>query len=146
MSRRITDGFIEARRKENVVKSLNRRVEDWKGHHVSWYGALHLDGIFKTTRDKVDQVYEVFLFKEMLLLCKDFTRHESHDDEKVRKTSILWKSLPGPLPTHAEQSADESDAPQSPLAITVRIPLTKVMRIERIRSTGQSLLFARSSL
>lgn len=82
--RRITDGFCEAQGQENIVKSLE--LEDWKGDHVSTFGALYLNGTFTVTKDKEDRVYQVFLFQKVLLFCNDCPQNGG---KKVGNTSIF---------------------------------------------------------
>jgi hypothetical protein len=73
-ARRITDKINEAQRRaenEQTVKSLQARVEDWKGHHLENFGDLLLDDIFVVTKSDIDREYHVFLFEKIILCCKE---------------------------------------------------------------------------
>ncbi|KAG1777529.1 hypothetical protein EV702DRAFT_1101780 [Suillus placidus] len=79
-AKRITDKINEAqRRAENVqtVKNLEGRVQDWKGHHLSNFGALLLDDIFTVTKSDVDREY--------------------HNNSILKKQNGLYAPAPPPM-------------------------------------------------
>lgn len=106
-AKRITDRINEAqRRQENVqtVKSLEARVEDWKGHHLSNFGELILDDIFMVMKMEIDREYHVFLFEKIILCCKELLPQTpgSGNRKNGKSNSIIKKqnqfnsaSLPG---------------------------------------------------
>ncbi|CAG8480089.1 2244_t:CDS:2 [Ambispora gerdemannii] len=72
--KRVTDRVNETRRKqenEAVVKDLERRVEDWKGHKISDFGSLLLEDVFIMSKDDSEREYHVYLFERILLCCKE---------------------------------------------------------------------------
>ncbi|CAG8452434.1 10617_t:CDS:2 [Ambispora leptoticha] len=75
--KRVTDRVNETRRKqenEAVVKDLERRVEDWKGHNISSFGSLLLEDVFIMQKDDSEREYHVYLFERILLCCKDTSK------------------------------------------------------------------------
>jgi len=104
-AKRITDKINEAqRRAENVqtVKNLEGRVQDWKGHHLSNFGALLLDDIFTVTKSDVDREYHVFLFEKIILCCKEAAPPPQSAKRGGKNNSILKKQngahTPAPPP------------------------------------------------
>ncbi|KTW29133.1 uncharacterized protein T551_02407 [Pneumocystis jirovecii RU7] len=74
--KRVTDRVNETRRRQEnevVVMELERRVEDWKGHNVSSFGALLLEDIFMVLKGDVEREYHVYLFERILLCCKEMS-------------------------------------------------------------------------
>lgn len=72
--RRITDKVNETSRlQENavLVKELEWRVEDWKGHNVKTFGLLLLSDIFVVAKGDTEREYHVYLFEKILLCCKE---------------------------------------------------------------------------
>ncbi|KLO18354.1 hypothetical protein SCHPADRAFT_899755 [Schizopora paradoxa] len=95
-AKRITDRINEAqRRQENVqtVKSLEARVEDWKGHHLSNFGELILDDIFMVMKMEIDREYHVFLFEKIILCCKELLPQTpgSSNRKNGKSNSIIKK-------------------------------------------------------
>jgi len=75
--KRVADRVNETRRKqenETVVKELERRVEDWKGHSVSSFGVLLLEDVFIMSKDDSEREYHVYLFEKILLCCKEMAQ------------------------------------------------------------------------
>ncbi|KAH8119326.1 hypothetical protein DFH11DRAFT_1501691 [Phellopilus nigrolimitatus] len=73
-AKRITDRINEAQRRsenEQTVASLEARVEDWKGHHLSNFGGLILEDVFMVMKMDIDREYHVFLFEKIILCCKE---------------------------------------------------------------------------
>lgn len=75
---RITSQINEAIRKsENIeiVKDLEGRVEDWKGHKLEHFGELLLHGSFSVikgdVKGEVEREYYIYLFERILLCCKE---------------------------------------------------------------------------
>ena len=72
--RRITDKVNETSRIQGnleVVRNLSTRVEDWKGHSLSSFGALLLHDIFLVSKGDSEREFHVYLFERILLCCKD---------------------------------------------------------------------------
>ncbi len=113
-ARRITDKINEAQRRaenEQTVKSLQARVEDWKGHHLENFGDLLLDDIFVVTKSDIDREYHVFLFEKIILCCKEASPQPAKGAKGQSKngSSILKKqgtppplSLPGGMKTQKD--------------------------------------------
>ncbi|KAG5513318.1 hypothetical protein PMAC_001381 [Pneumocystis sp. 'macacae'] len=89
--KRVTDRVNETRRRQEnevVVMELERRIEDWKGHNVSSFGALLLEDIFMVLKGDVEREYHVYLFERILLCCKEM----SSSKKQTRSMSISKKS------------------------------------------------------
>ncbi|KAG2079086.1 hypothetical protein BDR04DRAFT_1124128 [Suillus decipiens] len=127
-AKRITDKINEAqRRAENVqtVKNLEGRVQDWKGHHLSNFGALLLDDIFTVTKSDVDREYHVFLFEKIILCCKEAVPPPQNSKRGGKNNSILKKQngLQAPTPPPMTSPNKRKD---TPLLLKGRIFLNNV--------------------
>ncbi|KAG2361355.1 hypothetical protein BDR07DRAFT_1287433 [Suillus spraguei] len=127
-AKRITDKINEAqRRAENVqtVKNLEGRVQDWKGHHLSNFGALLLDDIFTVTKSDVDREYHVFLFEKIILCCKEAAPPPQNSKRSGKNNSILKKQngLQAPAPPPMTSPNKRKD---TPLLLKGRIFLNNV--------------------
>ncbi|CAG8446669.1 4148_t:CDS:2 [Dentiscutata heterogama] len=72
--KRVADRVNETRRQQEnaaVVKDLERRVEDWKGHKIEQFGELLLEDVFTMSKDDSEREYHVYLFEKILLCCKE---------------------------------------------------------------------------
>ena len=136
-AKRITDRINEAqRRSENqqTVQSLESRVEDWKGHHLSNFGELLLDDIFMVTKMDIDREYHVFLFEKIILCCKEIlpttpggsTRKGSKSNSMLKKQQM---SLPGGVGPPRKKS--------TPLLLKGRIFLNNVTHTKAMLTSGQ---------
>ncbi|EMD37491.1 hypothetical protein CERSUDRAFT_114133 [Gelatoporia subvermispora B] len=126
-AKRITDKINEAqRRAENfsTVKNLETRVEDWKGHHISNFGALLLDDVFSVTKSEVDREYHVFLFEKIILCCKECPLPPPNG-KKVGKSNSILKKPTTPLPL-SPGGAGPSKQKNTPLLLKGRIFLNNV--------------------
>jgi cell division control protein 24 len=86
----VADRVNETRRKqenEAVVKDLERRVEDWKGHKIAHFGCLLLEDVFIMSKEDSEREYHVYLFERILLCCK-----ETNTKKPQSKSSPLIKS------------------------------------------------------
>lgn len=96
--RRITDKVNETRRlQENIqlVRDLETRVEDWKGHSISTFGSLLLSDVFMVSKSDTEREYHVYLFEKILLCCKEVL--PNHPKKNSKSNSILkQKSQPTP--------------------------------------------------
>ena len=93
-AKRITDKIDNARRRaENLrtIQNLTARVGDWKGHNVSRFGELLLDGIFIITKSKHDREYYVFLFERIILCCKEDASAAGGNNKNVGQGSSPLK-------------------------------------------------------
>ncbi|KAG4305943.1 hypothetical protein PORY_000853 [Pneumocystis oryctolagi] len=89
--KRVTDRVNETRRRQEnevVVMELERRVEDWKGHSVSSFGALLLEDVFMVLKADVEREYHVYLFERILLCCKEM----STSKKQAKNMSVSKKS------------------------------------------------------
>ncbi|KAI1796472.1 hypothetical protein LXA43DRAFT_1157771 [Ganoderma leucocontextum] len=138
-AKRITDKINEAQRRaenDGTVKNLEGRVEDWKGHHISNFGALLLDDIFSVTKSEVDREYHVFLFEKIILCCKEYIPQPGNGKKVGKSNSILKKpaspstfGLPGAGPSNKKKS--------TPLLLKGRIFLNNVTQAVPKISQGQ---------
>ncbi|KTW25719.1 hypothetical protein T552_03331 [Pneumocystis carinii B80] len=89
--KRVTDRVNETRRRQEnevVVMELERKIEDWKGHNVSSFGALLLEDVFIVIKGDVEREYHVYLFERILLCCKEI----SASKKQAKVMSISKKS------------------------------------------------------
>jgi len=89
--KRVADRVNETRRKqenEAIVKDLERRVEDWKGHKISQFGQLLLEDVFIMSKEDSEREYHVYLFQKILLCCK-----ESNTKKPPSRSSPLTKNV-----------------------------------------------------
>lgn len=139
-AKRITDKINEAqRRAENdaTVKNLEGRVEDWKGHHISNFGALLLDDIFSVTKSEVDREYHVFLFEKIILCCKEYVPQPGNG-KKVGKSNSILKKPSSPSSTLAPPGgASGSKKKNTPLLLKGRIFLNNVTQAVPKTIAGQ---------
>lgn len=75
--------------KQDKVRDLIDRVEDWKGHDVTAFGDLWLDDHFVVSKDNAPREYHVFLFSKMMLCCKEAAPNPR--DKKQKNSSMLRK-------------------------------------------------------
>ncbi|GJJ06513.1 hypothetical protein Clacol_000705 [Clathrus columnatus] len=133
-AKRVADKINEAqRRAENLqtVQTLQSRVEDWKGHHLSNFGDLLLDDIFLVTKSEVDREYHVFLFEKIILCCKEAVVVPS---KKVAKNNSLLKkqSIHSTVPGGSGLSKKKN----TPLLLKGRIFLNNVTSARRVPVPG----------
>ena len=140
-SKRFTARVNEAQRHaDNIatVKALEKRVMDWKGHHIANFGALKLDDMFSVNKSEVDRDYHVFLFEKIILCCKEPPVPGSNNGslKKVKKSDSLLKkggsfsSPPVPLSAQAKKSA-------GPLMLKGRIFLSNVTLAKSVMIDGK---------
>jgi cell division control protein 24 len=125
-AKRITDKINEAqRRAENdaTVKSLNSRIEDWKGHHLSNFGELLLDDIFIVTKSEVDREYHVFLFEKIILCCKEALPQLTNNGKRAGKNNSILKKQ---LTSNGQGGAVQARKRTTPLLLKGRIFLNNV--------------------
>ncbi|SPO32383.1 related to CDC24 - GTP/GDP exchange factor for Cdc42p [Ustilago trichophora] len=93
--RRITDKVNETSRlQENaqLVKELEWRVEDWKGHNIRTFGLLLLSDVFMVAKSDTEREYHVYLFEKILLCCKELAPAAQ---KKSNKNNSLLKQKGG---------------------------------------------------
>ncbi|EJF65139.1 hypothetical protein BD309DRAFT_398754 [Dichomitus squalens] len=139
-AKRITDKINEAqRRAENdaTVKNLEGRVEDWKGHHISNFGALLLDDIFSVTKSEVDREYHVFLFEKIILCCKEYIPQPGNGKKVGKSNSILKKPTSPSTVLGSTAAGSSSKKKNTPLLLKGRIFLNNVTQAVPKVSQGQ---------
>lgn len=88
--RRITEKVNETSRlQENIqlVRDLETRVEDWKGHSIQTFGSLLLSDVFMVCKSDTEREYHVYLFEKILLCCKEVLPNQTKKNSK--SNSIL---------------------------------------------------------
>jgi cell division control protein 24 len=107
-AKRIVDRISEAHRSaenDQTVKSLQHRIQDWKGHHLENFGDLLLHDFFVVTKSGIDREYHIFLFEKIMLCCKEAVPPFSDNNRGTNKSGSIFKkqsspslsSLPGGL-------------------------------------------------
>ncbi|CAG8494941.1 12204_t:CDS:2, partial [Gigaspora rosea] len=100
--KRVADRVNETRRQQEnaaVVKDLERRVEDWKGHKIEQFGELLLEDVFTMSKDDSEREYHVYLFEKILLCCKETNPKKQqsksqllkNNNRKLKRTSLQLK-------------------------------------------------------
>lgn len=98
--RRITDKVNETRRvQENIqlVRDLESRVEDWKGHNIQTFGSLLLSDLFMVSKNDTEREYHVYLFEKILLCCKEVLPNQPKKNSK--SNSLLKQKSQHGAPT-----------------------------------------------
>lgn len=75
-----------------MVKELESRVEDWKGHNINTFGSLLLEDVFMVAKSDTEREYHVFLFEKILLCCKEVLPNNPKKNSK--SNSLLKQKLP----------------------------------------------------
>lgn len=84
------------RRIENIdkVHELNDRMRDWRGHNVSDFGDLLLDGVYPVVKTGFEREYHLYLFENIILCCKEApTTKKSMGLSKKPKANSKRQSL-----------------------------------------------------
>ncbi|CAJ0871686.1 6831_t:CDS:10 [Entrophospora sp. SA101] len=99
--KRVADRVNETRRKQEndaIVKDLESRVEDWKGHKITTFKDLHLEDVFIMSKDDTEREYHVYLFERIILCCKEIQKKSQtkpkgilKDGKKSKKPSLQLK-------------------------------------------------------
>ena len=108
------------------MKNLEGRVEDWKGHHISNFGALLLDDIFSVTKSEVDREYHVFLFEKIILCCKEYIPQPGNGKKVGKSNSILKKPSSPSTPIGLAGAGPSNKKKNTPLLLKGRIFLNNV--------------------
>lgn len=127
-SKRVLDKINEAQRQaenEQVVKNLQSRVDDWKGHHLENFGRLLLDDIFIVTKSEIDREYHVFLFEKIILCCKE-ALPPAPNGRKVNKSNSILKKQSTQSPFQLPGGFNNPQKKTTPLLLKGRIFLGNV--------------------
>ena len=69
------DASIDKDTKEDALRELNERVEDWKSLKTKEFGDLLLMGTFSVLKDSAlreqEKEYHIYLFYKILIMCKE---------------------------------------------------------------------------
>ncbi|CAG8547438.1 15193_t:CDS:2, partial [Racocetra fulgida] len=93
--KRVADRVNETRRQQEnaaVVKDLERRVEDWKGHRIEQFGELLLEDVFTMSKDDSEREYHVYLFEKILLCCKETNAKKQQSDSEMESFSLKCRN------------------------------------------------------
>ncbi|KAI0182968.1 CDC24 calponin [Xylaria flabelliformis] len=73
---------------DEALEELKVRVDDWKQHKVDAFGKLLLHGVYAVVTGRSDQEkdYEIFLFNNILLCCKEVQPNKSKDKKDKNKS------------------------------------------------------------
>ncbi|RSL58749.1 hypothetical protein CEP54_007646 [Fusarium duplospermum] len=81
----IVNDRVKSEETSEAFTELKHRVEDWRGHNPTQFGTLLLyDSVIIT--GKVRRPYRVYLFKKILLMCKEL------EPQRNQKGFAFWKS------------------------------------------------------
>ncbi|KAL0468199.1 rho guanyl nucleotide exchange factor [Neurospora intermedia] len=75
---------------EEALQDLIHRVDDWKSHKVDNFGSLLLHGVYTVITGKSEQEkdYEIYLFENILLCCKELTTAKTKDKKDKTRSSV----------------------------------------------------------
>ncbi len=121
--RSITDKVNEnSRLQENaqLVKELEWRVEDWKGHNIKTFGLLLLSDTFMVAKSDTEREYHVYLFEKILLCCKEIAPAAQ---KKSNKNNSLLKQKNGTSNVGGKRSKLHCSSKDVSLSTTSRAPL-----------------------
>ncbi|PPQ65428.1 hypothetical protein CVT26_000080 [Gymnopilus dilepis] len=141
-AKRITDKINEAQRRaenEQTVKSLQSRIDDWKGHHLENFGELLLDDIFVVTKSDIDREYHVFLFERIILCCKEATQQSAKGAKGQGKNGSILKKQPAPPPLSLPGGFGPSQK-NTPLLLKGRIFLGNVTQAVPVPARASTTL------
>ncbi|KAI1292926.1 Rho guanyl nucleotide exchange factor [Xylaria venustula] len=73
---------------DEALEELRIRVDDWKSHRVDHFGKLLLHGSYQviTGRSEQEKDYEIYLFENILLCCKEAQSSKSKDKKDKNKS------------------------------------------------------------
>ncbi|KAI1357965.1 Rho guanyl nucleotide exchange factor [Xylaria arbuscula] len=73
---------------DEALEELKVRVDDWKSHRVDHFGGLLLHGSYQviTGRSEQEKDYEIYLFENILLCCKEAQTSKSKDKKDKNKS------------------------------------------------------------
>jgi cell division control protein 24 len=141
VAKRVTNRINEAQRiaeNRQIVKALEARIEDWKGHHIVNFGHLLLQDFFNVTKSDVDREYHVFLFQKIILCCKEDPRATLPPSKKVSKSnSLLKKQAPNPAAASGNFGAAAARNSNVPLLLKGRIFLNNVIEAVPVGKGGE---------
>jgi cell division control protein 24 len=139
VTKRVTNRINEAQRiaeNRQIVKALEARIEDWKGHHIVNFGHLLLQDFFNVSKADVDREYHVFLFQKIILCCKEDPRATMPPSKKVGKSNSLLKKQAHTSSTFSNFGASARKS-NTPLLLKGRIFLNNVIEAISVGKGGE---------
>ncbi|CAN6614309.1 hypothetical protein TRVA0_005S03906 [Trichomonascus vanleenenianus] len=73
-AKRITNNVNESQRQvenEQVLRELQERLRDWRGHNLADFGELLHEGVFPVVKTGFEREYHLYLFENIILCCKE---------------------------------------------------------------------------
>jgi cell division control protein 24 len=141
VTKRVTNRINEAQRiaeNRQIVKALEARIEDWKGHHIVNFGHLLLQDFFNVTKSDVDREYHVFLFQKIILCCKEDPRSTLPvNGKKVTKSNSILKKQVHTSSTSLSNFASSARKSTTPLLLKGRIFLNNVIEAVAVGKGGE---------
>ncbi|KAJ3021113.1 hypothetical protein HKX48_009208 [Thoreauomyces humboldtii] len=92
--KRVTDLVNEEKRQEEnrrIKQNVMERVEDWKGLNTAEFGDLLLSDKFPMNNGDAEKDFELFLFENILLCCKDTSRKRKNKKGAKDETTYALK-------------------------------------------------------
>ncbi|KAJ3136900.1 hypothetical protein HDU90_002466 [Geranomyces variabilis] len=119
--KRVTDLVNEEKRQEEnrrIKSDVFERVEDWKGLNTSEFGNLLLSDKFPMNNGEAEKDFELFLFENILLCCKD--TNKKRRTKRGDKNETTAYALKGNIYIERVDSiADETSASQQRFQLKV---------------------------
>ncbi|PVU98599.1 hypothetical protein BB559_001424 [Furculomyces boomerangus] len=120
ISTRITDRVNDARNREmnmDVVRSLEERIDDWKGYSLATFGELCLHDSFVMSTSNTSRELQIYLFEKILICCKEITDRDRR------------KSKGNPVHSSGPNGTIGSSAGKGSLKLIGRIFLHSIHRV-----------------
>ncbi|KAL7943974.1 Pleckstrin homology domain-containing protein [Trichoderma barbatum] len=75
---------------DDALEELIVRVDDWKSHKIESFGKLLLHGVYGVITGKSEQEkdYEIYLFENILLCCKEISPNKSKDKKDRSRQQV----------------------------------------------------------
>ena len=96
---------------------LERRVETWKGHDPTDFGALLLDDVFVVKRSNIDCKYQVSLFEKIIIFFKLAVTIQNKNPKGDKNGSFWKRSI---TQVFSNRSATDPSKKATPLLLKYR--------------------------
>ncbi|KAJ3156672.1 hypothetical protein HDU86_003896 [Geranomyces michiganensis] len=120
--KRVTDLVNEEKRQEEnrrIKADVFERVEDWKGLNTSEFGNLLLSDKFPMNNGEAEKDFELFLFENILLCCKDTNKKRKTKRGNKDEVTTAYALKGNIYIERVDSIADETSASQQRFQLKV---------------------------
>ncbi|KAJ3135641.1 hypothetical protein HDU90_003716 [Geranomyces variabilis] len=120
--KRVTDLVNEEKRQEEnrrIKSDVFERVEDWKGLNTSEFGNLLLSDKFPMNNGEAEKDFELFLFENILLCCKDTNKKRKTKRGNKDEVTTAFALKGNIYIERVDSIADETSASQQRFQLKV---------------------------